>query len=206
VFGYVRSMDFSTISETDRELFARPLIAGASVSADWASLSPGKRLSYRYTDKPNVVTVARSGHPSLDVIPLLTDKVLSDRSIIVGFDLFFWDSVNENPQASIDGMKALVAKAKKRGIPVVFGDIPELLAGHQPGRAKLNKALRELRANGHCVLVELDELHRDVMRHGGLKVNGRLYTLRELVPDGLHIGDVAGEFLADLVHKTIRGR
>lgn len=36
---------------TFEQIFERPLILGASVSADYLSFSPGKILALRYTDK-----------------------------------------------------------------------------------------------------------------------------------------------------------
>lgn len=192
------------VADAPSELFAKPLIIGASVSADYASLSPGKRLSLRYTDKKNVETIARSGKPSHEVLPLVTDAKLKDRSIIIGLDLFFWDSANPSPEASIKGLKHLVAKAKVLRVPLILGDVPELLPGYQPGRIQINKAINEACSSGDCHVVMLSKLHLEVMRNGGLKIKTRLYRFRELVPDGLHLGDIAGEYLADYVLAAIQ--
>jgi hypothetical protein len=192
---------------SDDELFSKPLIIGASVSADWASLSPGKRLSYRHTDRANVLTIAKSGHPGIDVLRDVTDKKLEGRSIVIGFDLFFWDSGRADATETLTAMRKLVKRTGELGIPLVLGDIPELIPGYQPIRRELNQMIhRACDSEPHCTVIRLDDLHKQVMRDRALTIKGKKYTFRELVPDGLHIGDVAGEFLADHVHEAIRAK
>ena len=52
---------------------------------------------------------------------------------------------------------------------------------------------------------ELGKLHRQVIQDGYLTIAGRNYTMRELVPDGLHLSELASEFLADGLIGVLRG-
>jgi len=196
-------LDFSEAKQTS--LFQSPLIVGASVSADWSSLSPGKVLSLRYTSKQNIETVARPGRPSYDVLPLLSENQLKGRSIIIGFDLFFWDTTGPSVQKSEAALSRLLNEAKRHRVPVVIGDVPELLRGHQPRRAEINAMIRRsCQTKSLCHVVPLDRLHQQVLREGALTINGRRYTMSELVPDGLHVNKTASEYLADYTRDAIR--
>jgi hypothetical protein len=190
--------------QSEAKLFEKPLIIGASVSADWASLSPGKRLALRYTKSSSIKTLAKPGHPSLAVLPTVPEQKLKDHSIVIGFDLFFWDSALPSATDSLNAMKKLIAATKASRVPLVLGDIPELLPGRQPSRRELNQMIhRSCKSEEHCYVIRLDELHKQVMRDRALTIKGRKYSFKELVPDGLHIGDVAGDFLADYVKESL---
>jgi hypothetical protein len=192
-------------SKTDAEMFSKPLITGASISADWASLSPGKRLAERLVKSPDVRVIARGGQTGASVLAGVTPSVLKDRSIIIGFDLFFWDSTRASAEPSVKALKTLVAQAQERDIPLIIGDIPELIPGHQPNRKELNQMIyRSCKAAKNCFVVPLDELYQRITREGFVEIKGKKYSFFDLLPDGLHIGSVAGDYLADLVYKTIR--
>lgn len=51
-------------------------------------------------------------------------------------------------------------------------------------------------SNSNESLAALDHL----IQQGFLEIKGRKYTFKELVPDGLHLVEVAGEFLADRIY------
>lgn len=180
------------------KLMQRPLILGASVSADRATASPGKRLALRYTKPTEIKTVAIGGMPSTKVLPSVSSKDLADRSIIIGIDLFFWDSTLQTPTASVEALKKLIAQAERMNVPLVVGEVPELIPGMQPSRVAINQAiLKQCESSKNCYVMKLDSLLKQVLRDGYLNFKGRKYTLRELVPDGLHIGPIAGEEIAN---------
>lgn len=70
----------------------KPLITGASVSADWSTSSPGKTLALRYTEKSKIKTIAFGGRPGRDVIREIKPRDVEGRSIIMAVDFLFWDS------------------------------------------------------------------------------------------------------------------
>ena len=184
------------------QTFSALLITGASVSADWAATSPGKRLGWKYGGRESVVTVARGGTPGRQTILALNPSVVQDRSAIIALDFFFWDSTLASSAPSLDALQALVKLARDARIPLLLGDIPELLPGRQPARVALNRAIREAcqPARGAFVM-GLEEIHREVVG-GGVMIHGRRHGLRDLVPDGLHLSEVAGDYLAEWVYAA----
>lgn len=194
-------MAMPLVSEA-HELLKKPLIIGASVSSGFGTLSPGDRLSRRFTSEDNIINEARPGSRATDHLPILKPELVKDRSVILAMDFLFWDSVMPDIKPSISALDRLLRLANARKIPVVVGDIPELLIGRQVNRAPLNREIyARCTAKKFCHILKLDDLHRKVMRDRYLEVKGRRHTFRELVPDGLHLGDVAGEFLADKIYE-----
>jgi hypothetical protein len=186
-------------------LFLRPLIVGASISADWASTSPGKRLSSRFTS--DIRVIAKGGQPGSKMLPQVRGKDLEDRSVVVGFDLFFWDSSRGMIEESLREFRKMVIETKRLGIPFIVGDVPELLPGFQPGRRELNQMVhRAAVAHDHVYVVPLDDLYQRILQDHVLEIGGKEYSFFDLVPDGLHIGETASEFLAELILETLRSK
>ena len=194
-----------TILKTDLPfLLKRPLIVGASVSADHKSQSPGKRLSLRYTSADQIVTIAHGGKPGKDVLASMPTSFLKDRTAVIAVDLFFWDSTLGSPTASIAALKKLVDQVKKQNLPIVLGEIPELLPGRQSQRSRLNSELQNACASyDKCRLMPFIDLHAKVMRDGFLMIGGKRYGLRELLPDGLHLSETASDYLADQMRDVL---
>jgi hypothetical protein len=191
-------------AENVRAVCQAPLIVGASVSADYGTLSPGKRLALRHTEEKNIETVARGGKSSLEVLPLLGERALEGRTAIFALDLFFWDSVLRNPGKSVAKLKEIVQRAADAKIPLVLGDVPELMYGKQPGRKRLNQEISRLCKAPHgCYLVPLDALLARVKKDGGLQIGDRLVPRRELLPDGLHLSPVASDYIADGIQAIL---
>jgi hypothetical protein len=183
--------------------FYKPLITGASVSADYSTTSPGKRLALRYTPPENIRTIAHPGTPGRLTQAEVTDAVLADRTIVIALDLFFWDSTLPSSSA-IPSLESFFARIARRRVPLVIGNVPELLPARQPGREALNTRLRELcRATPGARLVDLEALHQKVLREGFIPHAGRRYTIRELVPDGLHLSAPASDYLADRLLEAL---
>jgi hypothetical protein len=187
-----------------KELLQKPLIIGASVSADYNSLSPGKRLALRYTASENIRSVAQGGRKGVDTLAALQESDLSGRTIVLGLDLFFWDSTLPSADESIKALQNFIQKLQSKNIPVVLGEIPELLAGRQPGRPALNASLHaQCEKYPRCAVMPFDDLHRQLMRDGFLVMKGRRLGLMDIVPDGLHLSDDASEDLADRLQNIV---
>jgi hypothetical protein len=166
-----------------KKLLAAPLITGASVSADWNSLSPGKRLALKYTDSEKIRTRAVGGRAGVETIKALKDGDFTGRSIVFALDFLFWDSTLESISGSLLALDQLIYKTKKNHIPLVLGEIPALLPpGRQPQREKLNKAIHtKCVASENCYVMAFDQLHRQIRRDGYLVIKNRRFTLRELI-------------------------
>ena len=187
----------------DEGLFERPLIVGASVSGDTGTFSPGKRLGLRFSRSRDIRTIAKGGAPGRQVVKQVTDAEVKGRTIIFAVDFLFWDSTIGDAAPSIEALDVLIARAKAHGVPLVIGNIPSLLSGSQPSRDALNKAIEErCRAADKCTVARLDELYGQVQKAGYLEIQGRRYTLREILPDGLHLSPAAsGEIAERILHQ-----
>lgn len=187
-----------------RAVFEKPLIVGASVSADFKTESPGKRLSRRYTTDPKIRTVAEGGVPGVVLEPRITDDTVSDRTIVIGIDLLFWDSTRRSADPSLDALHRVMEKVARYHLPIVLGNVPSILGPLQFSRTALNdEIVKVCRAYDRCHLFDADGLFQRIQREGGLTIAGRKYTPRELQPDGLHLSPVAAEHLADLILQTL---
>ncbi|MBC7396318.1 MAG: hypothetical protein H7333_02650 [Bdellovibrionales bacterium] len=174
------------------------------MSADWLAESPGRKLALRYTKPHHIKTIAFGGRPGLQVLKSVTKADLEDRTIIIGVDLFFWDSTLPSADASIKALHELVKQTQELDIPLVLGEIPELIPERQPSLAVLNQALSKVSSiHGHCHLMLFNQLMHQILEDGHLHIRGRNYSIPDLVPDGLHLGEIAGEFLADRLLSAI---
>lgn len=199
------AVEANAAAKTDLDtLMQRPLIVGASVSADWASKSPGKLLALRYTDESQIKTIAFGGKSGSFVLKKVAEETLRDRSIIIGLDLFFWDATLRSPDESLREMKRLLQLAKANEIPIVLGEVPMLLPGMQPQAALINRELNKAcEIYDKCTVLPFTGLLMQVLSQGALDYKGKRYTLKELVPDGLHIGPIASAYIADTLQETL---
>jgi hypothetical protein len=187
-----------------RPTFKTPLIVGASVSGGYAAPGPGTLLSVRYTDAKNVRTIAYNGTPGHVVLKSLPHNALKAHSVIIGVDLFFWDSIYPTGPASVAALQRLVQEAETSGIPIVLGDIPNLLPGLQSQRTLLNHHLQQACARySQCYLVPLSEVFQQIQRDRYLDYQAKRYSIRELLPDGLHLGPIASAYVADMIETML---
>jgi hypothetical protein len=185
------------------DIFKNVLIVGASVSADWNTSSPGKRLGRKFGGPNSPVTVARGGAPGKEMIHQMNGKLLKDRSAIIGIDFLFWDSVESSTQSSILALQKLIQLGQEHKIPVILGNIPELLPGRQISRKYLNQKISEACERlENCFLMNLDQLHQQVVKEG-LRIGNQVYSIEDLVPDGLHLSDVAAHYIAERIQNVI---
>jgi hypothetical protein len=197
-------MKIGTTDKNLSEILYRPLIIGASVSADYLSSSPGKQLAQQFTEAHHIRTVAHNGASGRETINRLTANDWKERSIVIGVDLFFWDSIQGSLQASLNAMEKLVRKVQDMKIPLVLGEIPELIPSLQPSRKALNDEIHRIcQEHRDFFLVPLDRLVKQILNDGYIEYRNRKYNFWELVPDGLHIGEVAGSFLAETMKEII---
>lgn len=197
-------MELLAQEKSIQQILEKPLIIGASVSADHFTSSPGKRLALRYTHRNHIHTVAHNGYPGRATLKMLHEKDFKGRTIIIGMDLFFWDATLPNPEISIHALHRLIEKVNEHQIPLILGDIPELLPGWQRSRKMLQDEIHRLcHIHENCLLFPLEHFYKDVLRDGYIEYRGKQHFLWELVPDGLHIGDIAGNFLADEMFKVL---
>jgi hypothetical protein len=201
---FKEAMELTLKDRPLEQILHKPLIIGASVSADHLSASPGKRLALQYTNKQNIRTIAHGGYPGKDIIKMIHESDLKDRTVVIGMDLFFWDSTLDSPHQSLNALHHLVELINKHKLPLILGDIPELLPGWQKSRKLLQDEIHRIcHVNDLCILMPLEHLYKDVLKDGFISYQGRQYNLWDLVPDGLHIGDVAGNYLSEAMLNVL---
>ena len=183
-----------------QEAFARPLILGASVSGDFLTESPGKRLALRYTKLAQITVIAKKGTAGKELLKSMPASALKDRTSIIAMDLFFWDSFAANPAESLKAMDRLVKLAQQQKIPIVLGNVPALMPTRQPSVDAINKQIKELCQNySSCKILPLDLILQKILKEGHITQDGKRYGLETLLPDGLHISKPASEYLADQI-------
>lgn len=186
------------------QLMKRPLIVGASVSADWSAKSPGKLLALRYTPESEIKTIAFGGKSGRDVLKSVTPESLSDRTIVIGVDLFFWDATLRSSDESLNELHKLMRSVRARKIPLILGEVPMLLPGMQPQAGAINAAIHKACASyDQCTVLPFTSMLFKVLAEGSLNYQGKRYGLRELIPDGLHIGPIASQYIADSIYDSI---
>lgn len=184
------------------DIFQRPLIVGASVSADYRTESPGKIVALQYTELNKIKVVAQNGQPAKEMITRITENSLKDRTAIIGFDLFFWDSFQSTPEPSLKAMEKLFKLAKAHHLQLILGEVPELVPHYQKSVVKINQQMRKhCNAYGNCKIIPLHKITLNVLNDGFISHNGKKYLLKELLPDGLHISRPASEYLAAEILK-----
>ncbi|RYZ82998.1 MAG: SGNH/GDSL hydrolase family protein [Proteobacteria bacterium] len=183
-----------------KNIFERPLILGASVSGDYLTESPGKRLALRYTKSDQIKVIARKGTPGKELLKSVSASAVKDRTVIVAMDLFFWDSLAASPAESLKAMDRIVKLAREQNIPIVIGDVPALMPSRQTSVLAINKQLKETcKDYPQCKILPLDAILRKTLSDGFIVQDGKKHGLEALLPDGLHISKTASEYLADQI-------
>ena len=203
IVNFISSAALAEIDEKKMdEILKKPLIVGASVSADYQTKSPGKTLALRYTSENDIHVLARNGKPATDVLRLLKAETLNDRTAVIGVDLFFWDSFNASPTESVKALENLFTQVKAKEIPLVLGEVPELVPFYQKSVFALNEKMRELcKSYAMCKILPLNQILRKTLSDGFIVQTGKKYSIEALLPDGLHLAKPASEYLADQILK-----
>lgn len=196
----VRSETYADLTQ----LFKKPLILGASVSADYFTESPGKRLALRYTSKEQIKVTALRGKAAKEILKPVTESSLKGKSVVIGLDLFFWDSFLPGVHDSLAALERLVAQTERQGTALILGEVPELMPQRQTQLNLINKKMYELaRRYSHLRILPLNSILRKIQRDGFIFHEGQKYGLEELLPDGLHISEIASDYLANQISETL---
>jgi hypothetical protein len=185
--------------------FDRTLILGASVSAAVDDKNPTKRFLRSRGKLNGVLLHAYGGKPASFILPKLSQSVLDRATSVIAIDLMFWDSVIgfSDPRESRAFLKGFFNAAKARSLPVIIGRVPgfHLLQIH---RDELNAAIeREVENYSLAKMLKLDELFERVMSDEGVHIDGKHHRIEDLIPDGLHPGPVAAEFIAREIENLV---
>lgn len=186
-----------------KDVLKRPLIVGASVSGDFLTQSPGKRLALRYTTADQIKVIAANGKPGREMLKFVDKDTLRDRTAIIGLDLFFWDSFAARPHETLKEIERLVKLAEEKKIDLVLGEVPEFVPHLQKSAAAINQKIAEVcAAHPRCHRLALHSILMKTLRDGYVLQDGKKVPVENLLPDGLHISAPASEFLAEEIKKA----
>ena len=150
-------------NKNDKELFSRPLVLGASISAGYGTRDGGLGavLSKTINPEARVINKAISGATSVQSTSHL-DLETYDPSVVLGLDLFFWDAARcqtgkkfeSNTKRLFESFQhtpMIIAKVPVIDLPFIGGKAKELIESAN----KVNTLL-ELLALSHsrCLLYD----------------------------------------------------
>lgn len=189
-------------TQTDKLLFTRPLILGASVSRGFGTSDggPGNVISKMIYQEAIVTNKAMSGHTSLESTRNL-DYFETNPSIILAFDLFFWDANREEVGTSFEkNTIKLFETYQIKKVPMIVGRVPVGVnfpeeirhAGNKKSAQKINSLLEELcTLEKNCLLYD-PKICFDKMK-GPLSPDGHPYF-----GDSMHTTNLGNKFCADI--------
>ena len=181
------------------EIFARPLIIGASVSANLKTRGPADRvLGQLGLDSIKPERVAANGQTARELIDKLKERHFTNASVVLGIDMFFWDATLPSLKRSLEALERLSQLAQRGQAPVVLATIPSVTWWPlQYVRQELNLEIRALSAgNPQFLLLDIEVIIHAMQRAGGFRLNEAWYDLSQIAPDGLHVSSFASEYLA----------
>lgn len=186
-------------------LFQKPLIMGASISSEYTKVqSPGKKASLNFTAADQITVFAQPGRRGVDILAAATDDIYAGKSVMIGFDLFFWDSTNKLPNASAGALWLLMHKLWVNHVTVILADVPAMHPENQPGAALMNQEIHAAcAAQPACILLPLDAMFRGAAEKGYIEYKGQRYTLQDFLPDGLHLSEIGSQAMADMILETV---
>lgn len=181
----------------------RPLLLGASVSADYSTKSPGRLLSEDALQSPSELAYIGDKGSLSRLLGELSDEKLRQSNIVYSLDSLFWDTFK--PAAvGVGALEGLLSRTKAAGVPVVLGNAPKidvpwvvrLVAGaagpRQVSADEVNARAAELcTPANNCTLMDILSRVRDASEAD--------------MPDGLHPSPEFSRRIADEIRGILDG-
>lgn len=195
-------MVLSMTTNIDQALFARPLILGASVSRGYGTTDggPGMVISKMINPDAKVTNKSMSGHTSVESTRNL-DYFETKPSIVLAFDLFFWDANRELVGKEFErNARKLIGAYHEKNIPIIVGKIPTGVkfpeeirkAGEKPSAQKINNLLEEIcTLDKNCLLYDPAICFN--MMKSPLSPEGKPYF-----GDSMHTTNLGNKFCAEI--------
>lgn len=174
------------------ELFKKPLILGASISAGYGTRDGGigAVLARMINPEAKITNKAVSGASSIQSTSHL-DFSRFDPSIVLGFDLFFWDAVRGQIGPKFEAHTRKIFRTfHERNVPMIIGKLPlvDLPVGGHIVQIKKNA----VKVNN--LLEKLAEEHTNALLYDPLAC---FMTMEEEhFSDGLHLTSKGNEYCA----------
>ena len=190
-----------------RELFARPLILGASISANFVRKGPADRALERLGGQPRPVRLAGNGMTARRLSRRLDREAVAKASVVIAIDYLFWDASVPNLAKSLAALRKLVSLTEEEGVPLFLATIPKVTFKlWQWNREAINEALRaEAKAHPHVILIDLDQMNREITRKGSFRIGRERFAPDQIAPDGIHLSSAASEYVALEILRRAQG-
>ena len=141
-------MKLSKATERDRELFSKPLVLGASISVGYGTKDGGIAavLARQINPDAQVINMAKSGATSVQSTGHLNLEIFNP-SIVLGFDLFFWDAARRQVNKQFESNTRRIFKTfQDKKVPMIIGKIPILDLPLGPRMDSIKKSGAEVNA------------------------------------------------------------
>lgn len=184
---------------SDIQLFSRPLIIGASISAGYGTGDggPGAVLARMINPNAKITNIARSGATSVQSTSHVDFDSYSP-SIVMGFDLFFWDAAREQVNTKFEQNTRKIFKSfQDRKIPMIIGKIPVVDLPFGLKAAGIKKSSEKVNA----LLEELCTLKKNSLLYDPLEVFMRMDS-DEYFSDNLHLTTKGNQFCASFLAQS----
>ncbi len=112
--------------EKDRNVFSRPLIIGASISAGYGTRDggPGAVFARLINPEAKITNLAYNGATSVASTAAL-DVSAHSPTVLLGLDLFFWDAVLGQTGSRFEAStKKFFDQLRDRDLPAILGKVP----------------------------------------------------------------------------------
>lgn len=180
------------MEQNDKKLFARPLIIGASVSAGYGTHDggPGTILARRINPEAQITNLAYNGATSVQSTAQL-DPLSLNPSIVLGFDLFFWDVARNKIGPKFEACtRDFFRKFQQLRIPMIIGKFPVV---NFPFGLKAESFMKNaLKVNE--LLEEVCSLQNNCLLYDPLDIYLQMKSFH--FSDGLHLTSAGNEFCA----------
>lgn len=185
--------------QKERELFSRPLIIGASISAGYGTRNggPGEVLSRLINPDAKITNLARNGASSIQSTAHL-DLTILRPTLIMGLDLFFWDAARNQVGTKFEtNTRRFFKDVQSRGIPMIIAKLPIV-------DLPFGKKAEDFKRNAILVNSLLDEF-------GTMEQNTLLYDpvacllsmdFAEHFSESFHLTCEGNEFCARYLHES----
>jgi hypothetical protein len=192
-----------------RALFRHPLIIGASVSSGFRAETPARKIARQFGTNDAVVSLAVPGAAGAHQVEGLTDERLAAATVVVGIDLFFWDT-QRDCAAGLAGVDELFKRVSPRKTPLIVATVPAMrvplgIGGGGDCRDQINpKIAKSCNEDPECVLLDLNALYAKAAADGGADYDGKRVAFRDMLSDGLHLSDAGSQLVAQAILNAVR--
>lgn len=187
-------------AQHEAQLFSRPLIVGASISAGFGTRDggPGAVLARMFNPKTQITNLASNGASSVQSTKGIDIEKIKP-SIVMGFDLFFWDVVRDQCGNRFEAnTRKFVQTLHEKKVALILGKIPVVDFPIGIRMASLKQSAQRV----NDLLEELCHENTNSLLYDPLECFLRMDSPRYF-SDGLHLTAEGNNFCANVFRETV---